>query len=325
MKRLFDFIGTMFKTSIYVVCCLSLIGLSSCSNDDEGGRPTTGLVSPTVPSAGWSGSTDNGICTYRSDDINDKLSSYYAFTFENGICTDAVFNVVCENEAIAKKLSQILNSGEWAEEDDEDYSMSLLKNERNPILAQALHYSKAIKSVAKNTRAVAVNVMGITCTQEGKVVYFKVEAVKGLDGEDVKYVMKAWDTGLNINTLPARPIFGTWDEATGKYTSNSINAVPNTKVEIETAFDSSDILIKYIATFTLPNATWAEMIEESLREQAEGLKELGGIELEITRNGNIVSANNRNIEIAKTTKDYLIKMIVAMDILNARPIGTAIF
>lgn len=318
--------GTMFKTSIYVVCCLSLIGLSSCSDDDdEGDRSTTGLVSPTVPSAGWSGSTANGICTYRSDDINDELSCYYAFTFENGICTDAVFNVVCENEAMAKKLSQMLNSGEWIEEDDEDYSISLLKNERNPILTQALHYSKAIKSTAKDTRAVAANVMGITCTQEGKVVYFKVEAVKGLDGEDVKYVMKAWDTGLDVNTLPARPIFGTWDEATGKYTSNSINAVPNTKVEIETAFDSSDILIKYIATFTLPNATWAEMIEESLREQAEGLKELGGIELEITRNGNIVSANNRNIEIAKTTKDYLIKMIVAMDILNARPIGTAIF
>ena len=34
---------------------------------------------------------------------------------------------------------------------------------------------------------------------------------------------------------------------------------------------------------------WAEMIEEALREQASGLEELAGIELEITRNGNVVT------------------------------------
>lgn len=324
-KQFFDFMGTLFKTSIYVVCCLSLIGLSSCSvdDDDEGGKPTTGLVSTTIPSAGWSGSTTNGICTYRSDYTDDEFSCYYAFAFENGKCTDAVFNVVCENETMAKYLSQMLNSGEWAEDNDEDYSRSLLENERNPILTQALSYSKAIKSAAKNTRA--ANVMGITCTQEGKVVYFKVDAVKGLDGEDVKYVVKTWDTGLDINTLPAQPIFGTWDEVTGKYTSNCIYGIPDTKVEIEIAFNSSDILTKYIATFTLPNTLWAEMVEESLREQAEGLKELAGIELEITRNGNIVSANTRNVETMETEKNYVIKMIVAIDILYARPIGTAIF
>ena len=34
---------------------------------------------------------------------------------------------------------------------------------------------------------------------------------------------------------------------------------------------------------------WAEMIEEALREQASALEELAGIELEITRNGNVVT------------------------------------
>ena len=182
---------------------------------------------------------------------------------------------------------------------------------------------QALRSAAIKTPS--ANVLGITCTQEGKVVYFKIEAVKGLDGEELGYVMSTWDTGLNVNTLPEKPIFGTWDEATGKYTSNSIYAIPGTKIEIETAFNQSDILTKYTATFTLPDEMWAEMIEEGLREQASGLKVLAGIELEITRNGNVVTAINLNVEAENTTKAEILKLIIAMDILNARPIGTAIF
>ena len=290
-----------------------MVGFTSCSDDDA---PTGGLVSSEIPSVGWSGSTDNGIATYRPDTEEDEISCYYAFSFENGKCKDAVYNMVCENEAMAKLLAKMLTSGKWAEEDDdEEYSLSQLT--KSPVLMQALR-SAAIKTPS-------VNVMGITCTQEGKVVYFKIEAVKGLDGEELGYVMSTWDTGLNVNTLPEKPIFGTWDEATGKYTSNSIYAIPGTKIEIETAFNQSDILTKYTATFTLPDEMWAEMIEEGLREQASGLKVLAGIELEITRNGNVVTAINLNVETENTTKAEILKLIIAMDILNARPIGTAIF
>ena len=70
------------------------------------------------------------------------------------------------------------------------------------------------------------------------------------------------------------------------YISNSIYAIPSARIEIETAFNQSDILIKYTATFTLPNEMWAEMIEEA------------GIEIEITRNGNVVTTNNLNVETA---------------------------
>ena len=290
-----------------------MVAFTSCSYDDA---PTDGLVSSKIPSFGWSGSTDDGIATYRPDTEEDVVSCYYAFSFENGKCKDAVYNMVCENEVMAKLLAKMLTSGKWAEEDDdEEYSLSQLT--KSPVLMQALR-SAAIKTPS-------VNVMGITCTQEGKVVYFKIEAVKGLDGEELGYVMSTWDTGLNVNTLPEKPIFGTWDEATGKYTSNSIYAIPGTKIEIETAFNQSDILTKYTATFTLPDEMWAEMIEEGLREQASGLKVLAGIELEITRNGNVVTAINLNVEAEKTTKAEILKLIIAMDILNARPIGTAIF
>ena len=315
MKKLSVVFNALQSSVLCIVLFMSvcMVGFTSCSDDDA---PTGGLVSSEIPSVGWSGSTDNGIATYRPDTEEDVISCYYAFSFENGKCKDAVYNMVCENEAMAKLLAKMLTSGKWAEEDDdEEYSLSQLT--KSPVLMQALR-SAAIKTPS-------VNVMGITCTQEGKVVYFKIEAVKGLDGEELGYVMSTWDTGLNVNTLPEKPIFGTWDEATGKYTSNSIYAIPGTKIEIETAFNQSDILTKYTATFTLPDEMWAEMIEEGLREQASGLKVLAGIELEITRNGNVVTAINLNVETENTTKAEILKLIIAMDILNARPIGTAIF
>ena len=322
MKKLSVVFNALQSRVLCMVLFMSvcMVGFTSCSYDDD--APTGGLVSDEIPSVGWSGSTDNGIATYRPDTEEDVISCYYAFSFENGKCKDAVYNMVCENEVMAKLLAKMLTSGKWAEEDDdEEYSMSQFTN--NPVLMQALRSHKSISSAAIKTRS--ANVMGITCTQEGKVVYFKIEAVKGLDGEELGYVMSTWDTGLNVNTLPEKPIFGTWDDATGKYTSNSIYAIPGTKIEIETAFNQSDILTKYTATFTLPDEMWAEMIEEGLREQASGLKVLAGIELEITRNGNVVTAINLNVEAEKTTKAEILKLIIAMDILNARPIGTAIF
>lgn len=311
MKKLSVVFNALQSRVLCMVLFMSvcMVGFTSCSDDDA---PTGGLVSSEIPSVGWSGSTDNGIATYRPDTEEDEITCYYAFSFENGKCKDAVYNMVCENEVMAKLLAKMLTSGKWAEEDDDEEYIT-----KSPVLMQAL------RSAAIKTRS--ANVLGITCTQEGKVVYFKIEAVKGLNGEELGYVMSTWDTGLNVNTLPEKPIFGTWDEATGKYTSNSIYAIPGTKIEIETAFNQSDILTKYTATFTLPDEMWAEMIEEGLREQASGLKVLAGIELEITRNGNVVTAINLNVEAEKTTKAEILKLIIAMDILNARPIGTAIF
>ena len=311
MKKLSVVFNALQSSVLCIVLFMSvcMVGFTSCSDDDA---PTGGLVSSEIPSVGWSGSTDNGIATYRPDTEEDEITCYYAFSFENGKCKDAVFNMVCENEVMAKYLAKMLTSGKWAEEDDDEEYIT-----KSPVLMQAL------RSAAIKTRS--ANVLGITCTQEGKVVYFKIEAVKGLDGEELGYVMSTWDTGLNVNTLPEKPIFGTWDDATGKYTSNSIYAIPGTKIEIETAFNQSDILTKYTATFTLPDEMWAEMIEEGLREQASGLKVLAGIELEITRNGNVVTAINLNVEAEKTTKAEILKLIIAMDILNARPIGTALF
>ncbi len=62
-----------------------MVGFTSCSDDaPEGGLGE--LVSSEIPSVGWSGSTNNGIATYHPDTEEDEISSYYAFSFENGIC-----------------------------------------------------------------------------------------------------------------------------------------------------------------------------------------------------------------------------------------------
>lgn len=317
------------------MCVMMSAALVGCSSDDDGVKGTgggkddnitEGLVSTTVPSEGWSGTAVDGICTYRpSDQADEEFSTYYAFNFEDGKCKDAVFNIVCGSEDDAKYISDALNSGEWfyGDEEEEDYDEASMAVKHNSMLSRAIRSSKAVKSALRSTRA--ADVMGITCTQDGRIVYFKVEALAGLGGEDVKYVMETWDTGLNMDTLPSEPIFGTWDEATGKYTSDSIYAIPGTKVEIETAFDSSDMLTKYVAKFTMPNELWAESIEEALIEQADGYKQLFGIELEITRDGNVVTSNQLNVAMANVDKETLVKMIVAIDILNAAPIGAELF
>ena len=161
MKKLSIVFNALQSRVLCMVLFMSvcMVAFTSCSYDDA---PTDGLVSSKIPSFGWSGSTDNGIATYRPDTEEDVISCYYAFSFENGKCKDAVFNMVCENEAMAKYLTRMLTSGEWAEEDDdEEYSMSQFT--KNPVLMQALRSHKSISSAAIKTRS--ANVMGITCTQ----------------------------------------------------------------------------------------------------------------------------------------------------------------
>ena len=158
MKKLSVVFNALQSRVLCMVLFMSvcMVGFTSCSYDDD--APTGGLVSSEIPSVGWSGSTDNGIATYRPDTEEDEITCYYAFSFENGKCKDAVFNMVCENEAMAKYLTQMLTSGEWAEEDDdEEYSMSQFT--KNPVLMQALRSHKSISSAAIKTRS--ANVMGM--------------------------------------------------------------------------------------------------------------------------------------------------------------------
>ncbi len=336
MKKL-SFVFKALRSSAVCVALLltsGLIGLVSCNDDDEEeegiSKPTSGLVSSSIPAEGWTISAADGIATYRSADGYDEdeeFACYYAFSFENGTCTDGVYNVVCESESMAKYLQQMLSSGAWAyEEDDEeeeDYVRAQHFIGQNAMLKQAI-----LKTVASNAALTrASNAMGITCTQEGKIVYFSIEEVKGLDAEDVEYVVKAWDTGLDVDNLPSEPLFGTWSESTGIYESSSIYAIPGTSIKIETGFNSSDILTKYTVTYTFPNKAWAEAIEEELREEMQIYENYMGIELvtSISLNDSVITVDELYLESSNITKDYIVNMIIAMDILNAQPIGSMLF
>ena len=70
------------------------VGLTSCESSDPSLEAEDGLVSETVPTQkGWSGSTENGICTYAPE-VGDDASGYYAFSFKDGVCSDAVYNML---------------------------------------------------------------------------------------------------------------------------------------------------------------------------------------------------------------------------------------
>ena len=337
-KNILKWMNTLGKTGCFCLCMLMLGGLAACSDDDDNGGGNGGnggqggtnqeLVSPNVPSMGWSGSTENGAATYMSADMagDDEMVGYYAYAFKDGKCTDAVFNIVCENEMMAQYLSRMLNSGEWAEEEDEGdytYSMMTANIPATPVIQRAIQHAKANRRAA--TKAVDVSMLNISCTQSGRVVFFSLQTVVGLDGKTVKYVNQAWDTGLNLNELPEKPVFGTWNEATGQYASNHIFALPGAKVEVKAGFNKENKLNQYTETWTLPNVAWAELMEGSIKDQAEDWASIGGAQVEVVRNHYSVTIRLINAELTGIDKAQLLRLIIAVDILNAQPIGTAIF
>ena len=101
----------MFGVALSAMTCLS-----ACSDDDEGGNggvDNGALVSDQVPDTpGWSGSTDNGVCTYTPQGVDyQDYPGYYAFDFKDGVCQEAVYDLVCESEMEAQYISNVLNNG----------------------------------------------------------------------------------------------------------------------------------------------------------------------------------------------------------------------
>ena len=104
------------------VALLTAVSFTSCSSDDDNGGGSSagdqdGLVSSDLPSQGWTGSEQNGIVTYKP--YYDE-PSYFAFNFKDGVCDNAVYNIVFESEAEARYICDMLRDGTWIFEGDED-------------------------------------------------------------------------------------------------------------------------------------------------------------------------------------------------------------
>ena len=244
------------------------VGLTSCESSDPSLEAEDGLVSETVPTQkGWSGSTENGICTYAPE-VGDDASGYYAFSFKDGVCSDAVYNMVCDSEVEAMAVVEMINKGEFGYDEDEDFSdySAIAKSPALALSARQLALMKKI--ILENQKATRADFTGITCSRDGKVVFIKVDCFKNKDGEIVKQVVEAWDSGLNINNLPDAPVFGTYDKATGKYTLENILGIDGSVYEINVSFEN-DFLKSLKTSVTMPTESWAQMLEESLREQIQ--------------------------------------------------------
>lgn len=292
------------------------MGFTACSDDDD---PTQGvedgLVSETVPSTeGWSGSLENGIATYTSSGYYD-YDGYYAFSFKDGICGDAVFNMICESEAEASYLCNLLNNGSFDDLEIESYTKMAPETS---ILSQSLKQLELVKKMfAKGQASTRADLLGISCSQSGKVVFFKLECFRNKSGEVVRTAINAWESNLDISSLPDSPLFGTYDRNTGKYVNNNIMGIANTKYEISAQF-SGDMLTEFVTTLSLPNATWAALLEETFNEQAEEYIDIFGEAPEISHNGNTVTV--KAIIVGEVQREFVEQYIVLLDIIMNRPI-----
>lgn len=311
MKKFYVF--SMFAMMLSIV-----VSFSSCSKDDDG--VTEGLVNQTVPTQkGWSGSMENGICTYTPDYGDEDSDMYYAFSFKDGKCDDAVCNLIFDSEDIAKEYARILNSGTFDElnaldEEDEIYESG---DDMAKVLRQVRLIKKAILNGQPASRA---DKIGVSCTQQGKVVFFKIENLKGKDGATVKLVVQAWyDGDIESSKIPEKTIFGTYDSEAGKYTLNNVMGLKDSKYEIIVGFESD--MVKSVKTVvTLPNESWAKYMEEDLQGQADEFWELYGNQVTINREGNQVTLN-AVISYSEISRDDILKFIVSADIILSTPAG----
>lgn len=305
------------KLSLLAMALCATMNFTSCSSDDptENNTVTEGLVEQTLPTeTGWSGSFENGITTYTPNISGADYPTYYAFSFENGVCNDAVYNVICEDETEASYFCNLLNNGTFDDMESDDYSYQANKTS---VLSQSLRQLNAFKQVAlKNNKASRADMLGISCSQNGKVVFCKLNVFVGKDGEAVKATIDVWGGQLDFNNLPDTPLFGTYDSNTGTYTNNSIMGIANSKYEIHTQYDGDNI-DEFITTLTLPNPSWAELAQELLSEQTSDYVEMFGSAPQITVTGNQVSIEA--VIVGDVPKEIIEKYIVVLDMILNQP------
>lgn len=299
------------------------VGLTSCESSDPSLEAEDGLVSETVPTQkGWSGSTENGICTYAPE-VGDDASGYYAFSFKDGVCSDAVYNMLFDSEVEAKIFVETVNKGNLGIDEDEEDVPDYSEIAKSPAFELSVRQLALMKKIIlENQVATRGDFTGITCSRDGKVVFIKIDCLKNKDGEIVKQVVEAWDTGLNINNLPESPIFGKYDKAAGKYTMNNVLGIEGSVYEINVAFEN-DILTSLSTSVTMPTESWARSLKESLSEEISSFNEIYGQNAEISCVGNKITVNADVSE--EVSREYVEKYIIAIDILMNRPFLADIF
>lgn len=299
--------------------------LVSCSSDDDensGGAPSGAvaeLVSAHVPTQGWNGDIQNGVVTYcpyvvdnsgAEDEYDMDFQPYYAFSFESGKCKNAVFNLVCPSDNIAKQMERVLRDGSWAMEENEDdvKRSGILRNARSRI--------------SKMTRAgsdMNLKDLALLVYRSGSVIYIEIECLRGLSSDDVQALILHWEGKSKV--IPNKIIVGKWDESTGIYTNNKILQWGIT-YEIKTGFDGN-LLKSYVTTMTFPNATLAQAIFESIEEQNRQIGARTGLYPEAKLEGRTL--NEHAVILGDITKEQTLQLIAAIDWMMSQPFFISMF
>ena len=298
----------------------------SCSEDDDndGGGSTgnnsgkTEVVVSQKPAEGWVGSFENGLCTYTPESYEeDEYSQCYAFNFSNGVCNDAAYNVIFENSSTAKIYADMLNSGKWAyeDEDEEDY-YSKTRTINNAIIN--LDILKALRK-AIPTNGTRANGLSFNVSRKGNVIYLSLDNYKKLTAEDVKYAI---DVNNGEITVPDHFTFGTWDSAKGTYTCNNIYGL-GVKYVVNVAFDNNRTVTSYKTLLTFPTTEWAMVMEEMLVEQSYEYIQMFGQAPAINRNGKNITIDA--IIIDSVSEENIVKYLILLDYVNNRPLLSSMF
>lgn len=100
------------------------MNLTSCSSDDDPQKELQKVLSKKhyrLRKAGQVHLKTVSLRTLLTTQVQD-YPTYYAFSFENGVCNDAVYNVICDDETEASYICNMLNNGTFDDLESDDYS-----------------------------------------------------------------------------------------------------------------------------------------------------------------------------------------------------------
>lgn len=245
---------------------------------------------------GWSGSTTNGPAVHVLETFtgyNEFKNHHYSFTFKNGICTDAKYNIEFKYSSIANEFASAIRSGEWAlddeeddyddEEDDDDYNI----------------------------------VMPMTVYTSGNTVYIPLDNFIGKTGASIK-------EGLTSTGIPQDFIYGNYDATKGEYICNNAFGVISNGNDIEVKANitfSDDRKVKSTRLIIIaPSTALTELLYEAFYSIANMLYQKFGIAPEVSHIGNtiVITATAANENNLVGEEEYL-KLIKAIDKTLAVP------
>ncbi len=297
-------------------------GITSCNREDVPVNPDMGgVVVNVVPAEGWAGDMENGVATYTPEQDYYPEEDYiqgtcFAFEFSESVCQNAAYNIICTDEFWAQQYQKLLNSGEWADfEDDEEYAVA----SRGVSDLIDLNPAQQIKRMWGTLSTRASSSLSFNVKREGKVLYVAIHNFKGVSSEDVTYAVNVWEGRIYT---PDHFIFGQWNASTGVYTCNNLYSL-GVNYRVEVGFDSARNVESYVTTMTFPSADWASIMYGAFREQAEELGTQFGATPKVNLTGSTVRIEA--VILAEVSEEFIVQYLMFLDFANNVPMLSMLF